>query len=362
MARTKTVKREHEAIAFHGFEPTFENAGVLNGVETGHAYNWYSSSQSYPEAKKYLVDFLAEHGRVDEANRLKTVPDWAVSPTAGWIVRMQSRGAKFVADKSEFVNGKIKEALKHAAPLNVEKRRKTTVQDHIREKVAEVIGIVDDAMDAHNTKFSLIDYFKEHGTANVVIKRVKDHFTPILAEYKEALEGKDAQLSEGYATAIKSGKLKKDYANLKRMLADSTEYTVVNPVRRNRKKKAMTPERKLKFFFPKKEDAALKIKSVERHKVLGASEAWLVNTRYGIVTVLRAANERGLDVYRTAVTNYDEKASMSKRSGRKLEFVIDKVLNGGKVARKKALDSVNAQPIEIKDRVSDDVILLAVYK
>jgi hypothetical protein len=126
-----------------------------------------------------------------------------------------------------------------------------------------------------------------------------------------------------------------------------------------RKPRAISVEKKLKNFKFQKEDNTFKIASVNPEKVIGAQELWTFNTKYKTLTVFRALDRGGLQVKGTSIINYDEATSVTKRTGRKPEVYVDKVLNGGKIVLRKLMDELkNDAPLAY--RINENTILLKV--
>ena len=75
------------------------------------------------------------------------------------------------------------------------------------------------------------------------------------------------------------------------------------------------------------------------------------------MTVFRAIDRGGLQVKGTSIINYDENNSVTKRTGRKPEVYVDKVLNSGKVVLRKLMDELkNDAPLAY--RINENTILL----
>jgi hypothetical protein len=171
--------------------------------------------------------------------------------------------------------------------------------------------------------------------------------------------GKDPQLKEGYSHLKKKqlDELIKFYHSL---IADAERYgDVAKKVRKPRKPRPVSVEKKLKTFKYQKEDANFKIASVNPEKLIGCQELWTFNTKYKMITVLRAADRGGLDVKGTSIINYDEKTSVTKRTGRKPEVFVKKVMETGKIGLRKIMDEMKvAAPLSY--RINENTILLRI--
>ena len=130
-------------------------------------------------------------------------------------------------------------------------------------------------------------------------------------------------------------------------------------VRKPRKPRAVSVEKKLKNLKYQKENNEFKIASINPEKIIGAQELWTFNTKYKIVTVLRALDRGGLQVKGTSIIGYDEATSMSKGTGRKPEVVLDKLQNGGKIVLKKLMGELKTDKA-LQYRINENTILMKV--
>jgi hypothetical protein len=149
------------------------------------------------------------------------------------------------------------------------------------------------------------------------------------------------------------------------MLAASQKAT-----RKPRKPKEIKKDKvvaKLKF---KKEDAPLKLVSVNPTEIIGASELWVYNTKTRKIGKYIASNidptgqgraGSGLSVKGTTIQGFDEEASIQKTLRKPAEQITE-FKNAGKVALRKYLDEIKAVDIKLNGRINADVILLKVTK
>jgi hypothetical protein len=186
-----------------------------------------------------------------------------------------------------------------------------------------------------------------------------EKYVPLLQELIEASEGKDQQLKEAYK--IYSKKQLKEFILFVNMLIEDSERYASNTkkVRKPRKPRTVSVEKRLKNFKYQKEDNTFKVASVDPEKILGAQELWTFNTKYKTLTVLRAMNREGLQIKGTSITNYDEQTSVTKRTGRKPEYFVERVLKGGKIVLRKLMDEMNKEA-SLAYRINENTILLKV--
>jgi hypothetical protein len=115
----------------------------------------------------------------------------------------------------------------------------------------------------------------------------------------------------------------------------------------------------LKHFKYQKESTEYKIASISPDKIIGCQELWTFNTKNKIVTVFRALDRGGLQVKRTSITGFDEKTSLSRRTGRQTENIVDKIKNSGKIVLRKLMDELKGD-LALQERINENTILLKV--
>jgi hypothetical protein len=360
----RTTKNEAYLVnqKYLGDEPTFKNSYTES--EYARALTWYNIMCTTNEAREFIETYLKNTGRTADLKKFKTVSDAWVPTTAAWIARMIGRGVKVADNSKKFMELKLRETIDNhsseakeegveAKPVNV-----ISIQDRIREKANEIIGSVEELIDI-GEEFSLYDWLKSNEIPATYAPRIAAYYTPVLAELLEASESKDPQLKEAYRNFNKK-QLEQRILFFNAIIEDAERYAdITKKTRAPRKPRTVSNEKKLKNFKYQKEDKTFKIASVNPEKVLGAQELWAFNTKYKTLTVFRALDRGGLQVKGTSIINYDENNSVTKRTGRKPEVYVDKVLNGGKVVLRKLMDELkNEAPLAY--RINENTILLKV--
>lgn len=367
IARTKKKVRTTKSETFLvnqkylGDEPSFK--GQVTREQYARYLNWYNIMCTVSEAREYLETYLKNTGRQNDLKKFKTVSDTWVPLTAAWIARMIHRGILVSQESRAYLDRKIIDTVENhssaekketaAAPTNV-----ISIQDRIRDKANDLIGDVEEMIDK-GEQFSLYDWLKANEIPATYAPRIAAYYAPVLAELLEATEGKDPQLKEGYKHFTKK-QLEQRVLFFNSFIEDAERYAdTTKKVRKPRKPRAVSVEKKLKNFKYQKEDNNYKIASVNPEKIIGCQELWTFNTKYKTLSVFRALDRGGLQVKGTSIINYDEKNSVTKRTGRKPEYYVDKVLNGGKVVLRKLTDEMkNDAPLAY--RINENTILLKV--
>ena len=374
MARRTVIRRKPKSIRktksetylvnlkYLGDEPSFK--GSMSDTDYMRALTWYNTMCTVSEAREYLETYLNNQARTKELKKLKNVPDTWINTTSAWIARMISRGLPIPDTSRDFLENKLKESFSHIkekevkveAPKNV-----ISIQDRIKEKASDLIADVEGLIDDRVTlgEFSFYEWLQSKEIPALYSPKIVEKYVPLLQELIEASEGKDQQLKEAYK--IYNKKQLKEFILFVNMIIEDSERYASNAkkVRKPRKPRAVSVEKRLKNFKYQKEDNTFKIASVDPGKVIGAQELWTFNTKYKTLTVLRAMNRDGLQIKGTSITNYDEQTSITKRTGRKTEYFVERVLKGGKIVLRKLMDEMNKEA-SLAYRINENTILLKV--
>lgn len=343
---------------YMGDEPDLK--GLLTDSQLGKALNWYNAMTTVAECKEYTRDYLKSVKRDREAKQIMKVSDQMFPSTIGSLSRLMSRGCTLPANSMIFFENKLRESLSRV--VEIEKPEvvveKVSIQDRMKERASDIIGDIEELIDS-GVEFSLYDHLQKNQIPAMYATKIIDHYRPWLEELSEAHEGKCDQLKEAYKHLTKK-QLEARVLFINKLIEDAERYgDVTKKLRAPRKPRAVSAEKKLKNFIYMKESNEYKIASISPDKVLGAQELWTFNTKYKLLTVFRARGPAGLDIKRTTIIGYDETTSMTKRCGRKPEYFVDKVLNGGKIILKKIMDEAKGDA-PMAARINEHTILLKV--
>lgn len=344
-------------LKYMGDEPSF--SGKLTRLEFAKACNWYNTMCGVSEARDYLKTYLKNQARTNETRLLSRVSDTWINTTSAWIARLISRGYDLPGTERAWLEEKLTQTFKKASPEASEKpaTAKPSVHDRMREKAHDIVGEIEALVDAG--EFSLYDWLKANEVSPAYGNSIIARYAPWLEELLEAMEGKDPQLKEAYAYMSKR-ELKARIQFVNNMLEDVDRYcNNTKKARAPRKTRPPSVEKILKNLRYQSDSPEYKIQSINPAKIIGAQELWVFNTKYKIVTVFRAIDRAGLSVNRSSIIGFDEKNSFTKRTGRKPEYLIDKILNGGKLVLKKIMDEAKGE-LPLAHRLNENIVLLKV--
>lgn len=348
-----------------GSEPSFKKDEVAEGAKLAVAYNWYNQMCDAEEAREYLDTYLASHNRKADMKNLKRVPDNYLPRTCCWIARLMSNGVS-LSDKTKFwFEDRLKRAYNHCTTESNESENpamigeRITIQDRITDKVNDFIGSIEHLIDKQET-FSVYDVMQKEEFPAKFANRVVSYYQPIVDEYELLIKGTDKDLNEGYKHLTTKQK-KEKLSFFQQIIDDASRYgSNMKKMRKPRKKRVQSVEKKLKHFKYKKEDQETKLASVSPEQIIGAAELWAYNVKYRTLTVFRAIDRGGLDIKRSSIVNFDEKTTMTRRTGRQSEKIVQSVLDGGKITLRKITDGLKEATLQ--DRINENVILLRIIK
>lgn len=357
------VSRTAAALAnmeIMGEEPVFTQCTRHN---FGDAFNWYSCMCDTDDAKQYLTAYLKSKNRKDDLKKLKKVPDSMLPKTAAWIARISSNGCVIDAENSQYFERALSrsfESIVEVIDVKKASTTKLTVQQNIREKANGIICEVEQMID-ENAVLDIYEQMSKNQISAVVAGKVRDYYSPILAELTAAKNG-DKEVAEGYPNRKR---LNAQHKQFKQIVGDLDKYCIgAKQVRKTRKKKPVAVAKKISKVSYMKEIVDLKLVSVDPAAIIGASEVWLFNTTFDRLTVCRAIGRDGLDIKGSTILNFDTTKSEAKRIGRNKQKLLTQVKSGSKVVRRKLMGLIKAkdQRDGISGRLSANTLIIRVVK
>lgn len=350
-------------LKYMGTEPSHK--GDITNVEYITSLNWYNAMSDIKEAREFFNSYLKQQDRLEDIKLLKRVPDSFVPLTAAWLCRMVERGYSLKEKDIVFIEGRLKNAFSHIEPVKEQEKKGevVSIQDRIKEKASEIIAYIEHIVDNRESMrdFSLYEWLKGKQIPATYSSAIVKAYQGWLNELLDAYEGNDPDLKEGYRRQTKS-QIAQDIVFFNMIVEDAQKYgDVTKKLRAPRKPRAVSIDKKIKGLKFQKEDKEFKIASVNPERIIGASELWTFNTKYKTLTVFRAADRGGLQVKGTSIINYDEANSVTKRTGRKAEYFVERVLNGGKIVLRKLTEEEGiGSETALANRINENTILLKI--
>lgn len=364
--KSRVTKNENYMInqKYWGDEPKFQ--GEVSNVEMMRSLSWYNYMCTINDAKEYILDYLKKNNRNEEIKKIKTVSDHFIPTTAAWLCRMSSRGVSLDEKQISFIENRLMQTINKSPKQNkeiVSDRPVVSIQDRIKEKTSELLADIEEIVDSRDNypEFSLYEWLKGKEIPASYMPAVIKAYKGWLEELLDAYEGSDPDIYEGYRNFTKE-KLSFDIVFFNMIVDDAQKYAdVTKKTRKPRKPRTVSVEKKIKGLKYQKEDKEFKIASIDPEKIIGCQELWTFNTKYKTLTVLRALDRGGLQVKGSSIVNYDEKTSVTKRTGRKAEYFVSRVLNGGKIVLRKVMEEEGiGSEANLAYRINENTILLKV--
>ena len=240
--------------------------------------------------------------------------------------------------------------------------RQPTIQDRLNEKtsatIGELEGYFDDAVTNAGTVFKPYDFLVAQNVPQGQLGKIETAFVKTRAEIESAQAKADEQLVEGYKH-FKAADYKRIYAWLDELQKAVDQYRgVKKATKKARVKKSPSKEKLVAKLKYAKQDAVLKLVSVNPVDIIGAQELWVYNTKTRKLGQYMAMSSSGLAIKGTSIENYTEK-SVSKTL-RKPDAQLAEFMKAGKVQLRKYMDSIKATETLLNGRISADVLLLKI--
>ena len=364
-AETKYVGHEPD----WKFQPTEENR--ISALSK--AFSWYNYHYGKRDAKEMLCQYLDVNDRTRDAKTMRGIPDSQIRLTPAWVCRMTLMGLTLNEHEQCIIDEQIAGMLKIKQEVRRDKDKvaaetavaKLTIQDHLREKVSECAGELEGMFDDFisvgakmTADWKPIAQIRGMNISPNMVGTIADVWKLKLAEFEEVLEGTDADLVEGYGNLNKN-QIKQCVKFIEQVIADCGNYVQIKKVERKpRAKKAVSPERLSAKFKYLKEFAELKLTSIAPAQLVGASEAWLYDTKKRkLIHVMADAHIGTFSVKGSAVVGFDTVTTLQKTLRRPAEQ-LKELLAGGKPAARKLFKDIKATETKFNGRGNENLIIL----
>jgi len=365
-AETKYVGHEPD----WKFQPTEENR--ISAFSK--AFAWYNYHYGKKDAKDMLCQYLDINHRPKDAKLMRGIPDSQIRLTPAWVCRMTLMGLQLneheqcIIDEQIATMLKIKQEVKKVIDEAEVAVAKLTIQDHLREKVSECAGELEGMFDdfiRSGAKMSAdwkpIAQIRGMNISPNMVSTIADVWKLKLAEFEEVLEGTDADLAEGYSHLNKN-QIKQCIKFIEQVIADCGNYVQIKKVERKpRAKKAVSPEKLSAKFKYMKEFPELKLSSIAPAQLVGASEAWLYDTKKRkLIHVMADTHIGTFSVKGSAIVGFDTVQTVQKTLRKPVEQ-LKELMSGGKPAARKVFKDIKATETKFTGRGNENIIILKAW-
>jgi hypothetical protein len=353
------------------FQPTTDN----RTSSLGRAFAWYNYHYGKKDAKEMIAHWLDHNGRNKDAKKLRSIPDSQIRLTPAWVCRMNLVGLELTEHEQCVVDTQISEMLKSKSEVKPDKAQvdadaevaRVTIQDRLREKVSECAGELEGMFDdfvAAGAKMTAdwkpMAQIRGMNISPNMVGMISEVWKNKLDELQEVNEGKDAQLVEGYSNFTKI-QLRNMIKFAEQVIADCASYVQIKKTERApRKKKPVSAEKLTARFKYLKQFDELKLVSEPVTKLVGASEAWLYDTKKRKLVYVVADSHAGtFTVKGSALVGFDPTNSVQKTL-RKPAEQIRALLQGGVAQHRKYFKDIKATEVKYNGRGNENLVLLKI--
>ncbi len=376
----KTVAKMAQSYVM-GDEPYFD--GQLNDLDLIKAFNWYRLEKTVSDSRKYVENYFKSRGKTRELSWINKIPDSVFPLTAGWMARIVDRGGILPSYLEDRIDMRLKDAyaitnsdqhsekiIEHYVPVEhnnvpVEhnfpstEQKKTSVYDRVKARVDAFLCEVEGYLDDDRT-IDLYDKMVKFQYPANAVKQIIDLLQPRRDEIALVLSG---ELKEGY-NHLSKAELNNILFVYDKWISDAKRYGSNQKKIRNKLRvpKTVPVDKIVKNVKYQAESKEHKIVSVSPTQIVGATEVWLYNTRYGNLTVLRANSDKGLSFKASKVINFDEELSMTKKVARKADYFLKEVMSRTKAKLKSLMNEAKTKPGTLAERINDNTLILRVFR
>ena len=378
MIATKPVKplnpRSADTNAM-GMEPTWKTQPTEGRISAlSHAFSWYNYFYGKKDAREMIVNYLETHGRKNDVRTLKRIPDSSIRLTTGWLCRMSQVGLELTDHEQIKLDNLLKEILESKQDEVAEEAAvedgvpRITIQDRLREKVSECAGELDGLFDdfiASGAKLTA-DYkpvvlMRSLNIDPQMVNDIRQIWTRKLSEFDAAVEGKDADLVQGYSFLSKV-QLRNCVKFCELVISDCGAYVQIKKVERKpRKVKAVPPEKRAAKFKHIVDFAELKLKSLPVAKLVDKTEAWLYDTKKRkLIHLVADEYTKAFTVKNNSIIGFSTVETQQKTL-RKPAEQLKAITTVGKPAARKAFKDIKATETAWNARGTENLIILKVW-
>lgn len=328
--------------------------------------NYYNVEVDPKKKQQWAITFWKKQGK--DVSGFQSVDPYIFSQVGALLHMKEERGLMISKPHLEYINDQYKKVKEFAKafiqPKKEEVKDTVSVQDRIEQlasnHIGEIEGMIDDAVFNNDsfrrtdmTKVDVLEYLAMNAVKAPAAKLIQDHFKTRLESLQDNLKEEE----HGY--------VKKVAKVASRVLEDvvsqcSKAVAISKAVRAPRKRKEVPPAKlvsKLKYM---RSDDTLKMVSVNPEKIIGASEAWIVDTQRRRLVKYEALDGMTLSVKGTTILNWDPLKSGSKIL-RKPDQQLKGVADMTKRPLAKLYSDIKGAVAKVKGRTNEGMLIVKVF-
>lgn len=373
-AAVKSLNPRSPDTKYTGLEPTWRVQPTDDRTsQLSAAFSWYNYFYGKKDAREMLVAYLEHHGRKADVRALKGVPDSAVRLTTAWLCRMSMVGLELTDTETVRLEGYIQEILKAREPEapvveDVPVVAKPNIQDRLREKVSECAGELDGMFDEFvmagakmSADYKPITVIRGMNIAPQMISDIANIWKSKLSEFETAIDGKDAQLTEGYSNFSKI-QMRNIVKFCEAVINDCGQYVQIKKVERKpRKVRSVPPEKRAAKFKVLMEFPELKLKGLPAASLVDKAEAWLYDTKKRkLIHLVADSHTQAFTVKSNSIIGFSTVETLQK-TVRKPADVVRAVQAAGKPAARKIFKDLTTTETAWNARGTENLMVLKAW-
>jgi len=358
-----------------GGEPPWKTQPTENRISAlSKAFSWYNYFYGKKDARDMIVNYLESQDRKADVRVLKSIPDSAIRLTTGWLCRMKMVGLELSETEQIKLDNLLKEILTSKQTVEAESEpasegpAKPNIQDRLREKVgecaAELEAMFDEFMTAGakmSADYKPIMVIRGMNVVPQMISEISNRWKRKLAEFEEAVEGKDPLLVEAYSYLTKI-QLRNCVKFCEAVINDCGAYVQIKKVERKpRKIRAVPPEKRAAKFKHTAEFVELKLKGLPAASLVDKAEAWLYDTKKRkLIHVVADSHTQAFTIKNNSVIGYSTVETLQK-TVRKPADVIKAIQAAGKPAARKIYKDLTTTETPWNARGTENLLVLKAW-
>jgi len=358
-----------------GGEPAWRAQPTDNRISAlSKAFSWYNYFYGKKDAREMIVNYLESQDRKADVRTLKSIPDSAIRLTTGWLCRMKMVGLQLDDHEEIKLDILLKEILTSKQTAEVESEpaaegpAKPNIQDRLREKVsecgAELDAMFDEFMMAGakmSADYKPIMVIRGMNVVPQMISDIANRWKRKLAEFEEAVEGRDPLLVEAYSYLTKI-QLRNCVKFCEAVINDCGAYVQIKKVERKpRKVKAVPPEKRAAKFKHILEFAELKLKGLPAANLVDKAEAWLYDTKKRkLIHLVADSHTQAFTIKNNSIIGYSTVETLQK-TVRKPADVVKAIQAAGKPAARKIYKDLTTTETPWNARGTENLIILKAW-
>ena len=336
------------------------------------AFNWYNYHYGKKEARDFVVDWLERNEKTKEAKKFRTTSDRQINVTLGWLCRMNTVGLLLTEHEQLRIDNYVRKELSNTvAPLEIiddKSKGNSSIQDRLRAKVTECAGEIDGLFDdfiksgakgsADTTPVAIM---RKLNIAPQMVNDIARVWKKELEEFNLVVKGRDPQLVEGYSNFTKI-QMRNLIKFAESVINDCGAYVQIKKTERKpRTKKAVSPEKQASKFKYIKEFKELNLVSESPTKLIGASEAWLYDTKHRKLIHVEADVHAGsITIKNNSIIGFNP-GNTVKKTLRKPLAQINMLFVNGKPGARKVFKDIKATAVKFNCRGGSGLIILKAW-